>query len=209
MWLCDKGFYVKGDLSGALSIAQQSIDELPNCALLSDYLPGPRYRCCMHARVLRSQCLTNACPCPPVLAWYGDLPSLGSMQICKDSPEMFCALAQRIRAVTHGHSGGRPKRHGCGDAASQVPNFGKSCEVMLRSLACAGCCTSAAILCCRYQDACPAVNFWGLAADAAEDPMKVSPGRALGPGKLTNLCALHGVTLTGIRKDGCSGKLHR
>ena len=44
MWLCDKGFYTKSDLAGALGVAQQSIDELPNCALLSDYLPGPRYR---------------------------------------------------------------------------------------------------------------------------------------------------------------------
>lgn len=49
-WLCENGCYTKADLAGALSIAQQSIDELPNCALLSDYLPGPRYRCRMHAR---------------------------------------------------------------------------------------------------------------------------------------------------------------
>ena len=44
-WLCENGFFTKADLAGALSIAQQSIDELPNCALLSEYLPGPRYRC--------------------------------------------------------------------------------------------------------------------------------------------------------------------
>ena len=71
MWLCDKGFYVKGDLSGALSIAQQSIDELPNCALLSDYLPGPRYRCriaCAHfASSMLCRCLLprGAVTCPP------------------------------------------------------------------------------------------------------------------------------------------------
>lgn len=42
-WLCQEGLYKSEDLKVALEIADGSIDELPCCALLSQYLPGPRH----------------------------------------------------------------------------------------------------------------------------------------------------------------------
>ena len=42
-WLCEEGVYKSEELQAALKIAERSIDELPCCALLSQYLPGPRH----------------------------------------------------------------------------------------------------------------------------------------------------------------------
>ena len=40
-WLCKEGHYREDELSSALGIATKSVDELPRCAQLSHFLPGP------------------------------------------------------------------------------------------------------------------------------------------------------------------------
>ncbi|CAK0783434.1 hypothetical protein CVIRNUC_006633 [Coccomyxa viridis] len=40
-WLCKEGHYSEEELSSAMAIAKMSVDELPRCAQLAHYLPGP------------------------------------------------------------------------------------------------------------------------------------------------------------------------
>lgn len=40
-WLCKEGHYQEEELSSAIIIASKSMDELPRCAQLSHFLPGP------------------------------------------------------------------------------------------------------------------------------------------------------------------------
>ncbi|BDA49589.1 hypothetical protein COCOBI_14-2080 [Coccomyxa sp. Obi] len=92
-WLCEEGVYKSEELQAALKIAERSIDELPCCALLSQYLPGPRH---------------------------------SAYELCHaDTPFPM----------------------GSGMVATTLQA--------------------------RYQDTCPSLNYWGLAASACRDTMKV------------------------------------
>lgn len=92
-WLSEKGVYKSEDLKIALGVAEMSIDELPCCALLSQYLPGPRH---------------------------------SAYELCH--------------------------------ADTAFPMGSGMVATTLQA---------------RYQDTCPSLNYWGLAASACRDTMKV------------------------------------
>lgn len=56
----EHGVYQKGELQPATEIAERSVDELPCCALLAEYLPGPAQcvpgPCLYSARASTAQC---------------------------------------------------------------------------------------------------------------------------------------------------------
>ena len=76
-WLCKEGHYSEEELSSAMVIAKMSVDELPRCAQLAHYLPGPTMSAyelahsgnqftkdsSFIAPLLQSRCSFSACSC--------------------------------------------------------------------------------------------------------------------------------------------------
>jgi hypothetical protein len=92
-WLVEKGYYKKEDLQGALNIAKLSMDELPCCALLSQYLPGPKQSAYEMSHCDTSLPMTSGEVAFMLQSRYGDIcPSVNfwglSAAACNDSKKV-------------------------------------------------------------------------------------------------------------------------
>lgn len=161
-WLCKEGHYSEEELSSAMAIAKMSVDELPRCAQLAHYLPGP------------------------TMSAY-ELAHSGN-QFTKDSSFIAPLLQSRCFSSASFCSG----RHGCAEVCKScritlpigwmpwLAKMGLTASDAASLRAANGYDSDAGLwlqcFCCprrRYQDVCPSENFWGLASRGAQDEAKV------------------------------------